>query len=153
MKKVILLFTVVLLSSCASKNIIKEKESSLNGNWFLNKVTNSKSGQYNVTFLNELSQYCIQGSTWKFTNENNSGSFAINKTKCKTAINNFTFSIQSVDQEQKAFDMLIEREVNGEKNSFRYTLKVLDENNLQLQKKIVIDNTPLFVYLNFNRLK
>lgn len=153
MKKIILVLVAVVFYSCASTNVIKEKEQTLKGNWFLKNITSSKTGEYNITFFNNVSKYCLEGSTWKFVTNNYSGSYAINKTSCEESINDFAFTIQAVDESQKVFDLLMKPKKNNENNvGYRYSLKILNENTMQLQKKVVVDGVPFFMNLNFNRL-
>ena len=154
MKKIIVLVVVsILFYACASKNIIKQKEETLKGNWFLKEITSSKTGEYNITFFNDVSKYCLEGSTWKFVTNNYTGSYAINKTSCDNSINEFIFTIQTVDESQKVFDLLMKPKENNDANvGYRYSLKMLDENKMQLQKKVVVDGVPFLMNLNFNRL-
>lgn len=154
MKKIIVLIVVsVLCYSCASTSIVKQKEETLKGNWFLKNITSSKTGEYNITFFNNVSKYCLEGSTWKFVKNNYTGSYAINKTSCEEAINEFIFTVQAVDEGQKVVDLLIKPKENNESNvGYRYSLKMLDENKMQLQKKVVVDGVPFLMNLNFNRL-
>jgi hypothetical protein len=154
MKKIIILIVVaVFCYSCASTNIVKEKEVKLKGDWFLTDITASKTGEYNITFFNNVSEYCLEGSTWKFVTNNYTGSYAINKTSCDNSINEFIFTVQAVDESQKVFDLLMKPKENNDANvGYRYSLKILDENKMQLQKKVVVDGVPFLMNLNFNRL-
>lgn len=153
MKKIILVLVAVVFYSCASTNIVKQKEEKLKGDWFLKNITSSKTGDYNITFFNNVSKYCLEGSTWKFVTNNYSGSYAINKTSCEESINDFAFTVQAVDESQKVFDLLMKPKKNNENNvGYRYSLKILNENTMQLQKKVVVDGVPFFMNLNFNRL-
>ena len=153
MKKIILLLVAVALYSCASTNVVKEKEQILKGNWILSDIVSSKTGEYNITFFNSVSKYCLEGSTWKFVTNNYTGSYAINKTSCEEAINEFVFTVQALDESQKVFDLLMKPKVNNEGNTgYRYSLKILNETTMQLQKKVVVDGVPFFMNLNFTRL-
>ena len=66
MKKIILILLAIGIVSCGTSKNIRNSKKLIQGNWTLSTITYSKTGNYNVTLLNDTSKDCFEGSTWEF---------------------------------------------------------------------------------------
>ncbi|WP_439129512.1 lipocalin family protein [Polaribacter sp.] len=151
MKKIIaLLFAITLISCGASKNI-KSKEKTIKGNWVLNNITYSKTGTYNVTLFNDTTKDCLEGSTWKFVPNNNTGTYNVTKENCIKGEREFVFVIQEMDAISGYFDFLLKPKKNANNIGFRVDLTNLNRNNMQWQQNLNVDGTPFIINMNFTK--
>ena len=98
MKNLVVVVLSLMLFSCSATKNVRNKEKVIKGNWTLNKITYSKTGDYKVTLFNDAAKECFEGSTWRFIPNNNSGLYTINNGNCPTGDRNFIFTIQQVDE-------------------------------------------------------
>jgi hypothetical protein len=143
MKKLILFMFVATLLSCGASNNIKSKENTIKGNWVLKKITYSKTGNYNVTLFNDTTKKCLEGSTWKFVPNNNSGVYSI------TGDRDFIFVIQEINQASGLYDFLLKPKNNQSNIGFRIELSQLSESNMKWQQNLMIDGTPFIINMDF----
>lgn len=151
MKKILLLFITTLFFSCAASKNIKAKHKIIKGNWKLSKITYSKTGNYNVTFFNDTTKDCLEGSSWKFVPNNNSGTYVINDIDCKTGERDFIFVIQEVDAASGYFDFMLKPKKNDTNSGYRIDLKELTETTMLWRQKINVNGTPFLINMNFTK--
>ena len=151
MRKILmLLFSILLLSCGASKNI-KSKNKTIKGLWTLNTITYSKTGNYNVTFFNDTTKDCLEGSSWKFVPNNNSGVYTINDTDCNTGDRDFIFVIQEIDHVSGYYDFMLKPKNNEGNIGYQLDLKELTETTMLWHQKININGTQFLINMNFTK--
>ncbi len=155
MKKLITLILTITLLSCGASKTVRESEKTLKGNWTLTKVTYSKTGDYEVTLLNDTSKECFENSQWQFIPNNNSGIYSIINSECSTGDRNFNFTIQEVDKVSGYYDFLLkptnEKGKTATNAGFRMRLTELSENNMQWQQTVSANGTPFIINMNFTK--
>jgi hypothetical protein len=149
MRKLIALLFVVTLFSCGASKSLKSKEKAIKGNWVLNKISYSKTGDYNVTLFNDSTKECLERSIWKFTPNNNSGTYTINGINCATGDRSFIFVIQEINQSSGYYDFLLKPKNNKSNIGFRIELSQLSESNMKWQQNLMVDGTPFIINMNF----
>ncbi len=157
MKKTILLLTIsALLFACASPKAVKDSKKIMKGEWVLNSVTYSESGEYRITLLGDESKDCFEGSTWRFIPNNNTGVYTIGSAGCSVGDRNFIFTIQEIDASTGYYDFLLkptdERGKSETNQGFRMRLAQLSETNMSWQQNLTVDGKPFRLNLNFTKL-
>ncbi|TGD57932.1 lipocalin family protein [Flavobacterium humi] len=89
MKKIILLFTLVILAvSCktpapaASTTVDRRSQVAIKGNWTIVSVTYPGSDMFKVKSFDIADAKCFEGSTWKFVSNNDTGEMALTQAGC-----------------------------------------------------------------------
>ncbi|MEM6514864.1 MAG: lipocalin family protein [Bacteroidota bacterium] len=153
MRKLITIILTVLLLSCGGSKTVRQSEKVLKGNWTLTKITYSKTGDYNVTLLNDTSKECFENSQWQFVPNNNTGIYSIINSNCNTGDRNFNFTIQEVDESTGLYNFLLkptnEKGKSETNQGFRLKLTQLSDNNMQWQQTVRVDGTPFIINMNF----
>ncbi|GAB7255864.1 lipocalin family protein [Polaribacter sp. OB-PA-B3] len=149
MKKIMIFLFVATLFSCGASKNIRNKEKTIKGNWVLNKITYSKTGDYNVTMFNDTNKECLEGSLWKFVPNNNSGTYVVNGSNCNTGDRDFIFVIQEIDENSGYYDFLLKPKNNENNIGFRVELTNLTESNMKWQQNLMVDGTPFIINIDF----
>ncbi|WP_397444667.1 lipocalin [Polaribacter sp. R77954] len=149
MKKLLMLFLTFALFSCGSSKNIKTKHKVIKGNWTLTQITFSKTGTYNVTFFNDTTKDCLEGSSWKFVPNNNTGVYTINDSDCNTGERDFIFVIQEVDAVSGYFDFMLKPKNSKDNVGYRIDLKELTDTTMLWRQKIIVNGTPFLINMNF----
>lgn len=144
------MFAVLLYSCGASKNV-RSKEKVIKGNWTLSKITYSKTGDYNVTLFNDTSKECLEGSSWKFVPNNNSGVYSVSSNGCVTGDRDFIFVIQEVDNVSGYYDFMLKPKNNEANLGYRIDLKELTENTMLWRQKVMVNGSPFLINMNFSK--
>ncbi len=140
--------SLIMFSCGASKNV-RSKEKTIKGNWILNKITYSKTGSYNVTMFNDATKECLEGSSWKFVPNNNTGVYSINKGNCVSGNREFVFVIQEINETSGYYDFLLKPKNNENNIGFRVELSQLSETSMQWQQNLTVDGVPFIINMNF----
>ncbi|WP_299048038.1 lipocalin family protein [uncultured Polaribacter sp.] len=151
MKKILILVLTATLFSCGATKTLKTKKKTIKGNWTLSKITYSKTGNYNVTFFGDASKDCLEGSSWKFVPNNNSGVYTINESGCVAGEREFIFVIQEIDTNSGYYDFMLKPKNNEGNLGYRIDLKALTETEMLWRQKIIIDGTPFLINMNFTK--
>ena len=149
MKKLIILMFVASLFSCGASKNLRTKEKTIKGNWVLNKITYSKTGDYNVTMFNDATKECLEGSTWKFVPNNNSGVYSISRANCIAGDRGFIFVIQEINETSGYYDFLLKPKNNESNIGFRVELSELSESTMKWQQYLTVNGTPFIINMNF----
>ncbi|WP_439130225.1 lipocalin family protein [Polaribacter sp.] len=149
MRKLVILFVTLTLLSCGASKNIKAKHKIIKGNWTLTNITFSKTGDYNVTFFNDTTKDCLEGSTWKFVPNNNTGVYTVNDTDCNEGNRDFIFVIQEVDPVSGYYDFLLKPKNNEDNLGYRIDLKELTETSMFWRQKINVNGTPFLINMQF----
>ncbi len=142
------MFVATLFSCGASKNV-RGKEKIIKGDWVLNKITYSKTGDYNVTMFNDTTKDCLEGSTWKFVPNNNSGVYTVNNTNCVAGEREFIFVIQEIDETSGYYDFLLKPKNNESNIGFRLELSQLTESTMKWQQNLMVNGTSFIINMDF----
>ncbi|MDX6745425.1 lipocalin family protein [Polaribacter sp. PL03] len=149
MKKIMLLMFVATIFSCAASKSVRTKEKTIKGNWVLNKITYSKTGDYNVTMFNDATKECLEGSSWKFVPNNNSGVYTVDGANCITGERDFIFVIQEIDETSGYYDFLLKPKNNESNIGFRVELSNLTESTMKWKQNLMVNGTPFIINMDF----
>jgi len=157
MKKLIILILITTLFSCGTSKVVRESEKVIKGNWSLTSITYSKTGDYNVTLLNDTSKECFENSKWQFIPNNNTGLYSIINANCDNGERYFNFTIQDVDEDTGYYDFLLkptnEKGKSENNQGFRFRLTQLSEFDMQWQQTVRVNNEPFIINMNFIKTK
>lgn len=149
MKRIMLLMFVATIFSCAASKSVRTKEKTIKGNWVLNKITYSKTGDYNVTMFNDATKECLEGSSWKFVPNNNSGVYTVDGANCITGERDFIFVIQEIDETSGYYDFLLKPKNNESNIGFRVELSNLTESTMKWKQNLMVNGTPFIINMDF----
>ena len=155
MKKIILLLVVTTFLSCGGSKVVRQSQKTIKGQWLLNNISYSESGNFNVILLNDASKECFEGSTWSFIPNNNTGIYTINNQNCTTGERNFVFTIQQVDEQTGLYNFLLKptdaKNKSETNQGFRLKLAQLSEFDMQWQQTVSVDGKPFTISMNFSK--
>lgn len=157
MKKITLLLIVVgMLISCGTSKTVKESKKVIKGTWVLGDITYNSYGTFRITFFNDVSKKCLEGSNWNFIPNNNTGKYTISGINCVSGDRNFIFTIDEVDPETGLYDFLL-KPTNAKKKSadnkgFRLRLSHLSDTEMKWEQKASIDGKTITMNLNFTKI-
>ena len=151
MKNLIVVALSLILFSCGASKNVRTKEKIIKGNWTLNKIVYSKTGDYKVTMFKDASKECLEGSYWKFVPNNNTGSYTINSTNCVSGERDFIFVVQEIDAASGYYDFLLKPKNRENKEGFRLQLTELSETTMQWKQYLNVDGTQFIINMNFTK--
>ena len=151
MKKIMIFIFALTLFSCGASKNVRLKEKVIKGNWVLNKIDYSKTGDYKVTMFNDSAKECFEGSAWKFVPNNNSGTYAINNADCVNGERDFIFVVQEIDADSGYYDFLLKPKNNKDNTGFRLQLTELSETTMQWKQYLNVDGTQFIINMNFTK--
>ena len=153
MKRIFLLLITISMISCGSSKTTISSKKVIKGNWTLNNITYSQTGDFNVTLLNDVSKACFEGSSWQFVPNNNTGIYTINDANCATGARHFIFTIQEIDEATGLYDFLLkptnEKHKSETNHGFRLRLSALSDAEMEWQQTINVDGKPFTITMNF----
>lgn len=154
-KLLLLLFLATALVSCGSKTVHQSKKV-IKGDWQLDVITYSETGNFNVNLLKDASADCFIGSSWHFTPNNNTGTYNINADACQTGERYFVFTIQEVDADTGLYDFLLkptdERFKSEVMRGYRFNLSQLSESSMKWEQTVTLEGKPFKVFMDFSKL-
>lgn len=151
MKNLIVVALSLILFSCGASKNVRTKEKIIKGNWTLNKIIYSKTGDYKVTIFKDASKECLEGSSWKFVPNNNTGTYAISSTNCVSGERDFIFVVQEIDVASGYYDFLLKPKNSENKEGFRLQLTELSETTMQWKQYLNVDGTQFIINMNFTK--
>lgn len=157
MKKYLALFILAgFFLSCATPKTVRDSQKIMKGEWVLNSVTYSESGEYRITLLGDESKDCFEGSTWRFIPNNNTGVYTIGSAGCSVGDRNFIFTIQEIDVQSGYYDFLLKptdtRGRSENNQGSRLRLAQLSDTNMTWQQNLTVDGKPFRLNMNFTKL-
>lgn len=158
MKKILLLALVAVVGfSCATPKTVQESKKVLKGYWNLDEISYNKPGTYNVTLLNDASAECMEGSSWRFIPNNNTGVYTINNSSCSTGDRNFIFSIVEMDATSGLYDFMLKpTDAKGrseDKAGFRLSLTQLSDTNMRWEQTVNVEGAPFKIMMDFSKIQ
>lgn len=158
MKKILLLAVIAIVGfSCATPKTVQESKKVLKGYWNLDEVSYNTPGTYNVTLLNDASAECMEGSSWRFIPNNNTGVYTINNSDCSTGDRNFNFSILQIDANSGLYDFMLKptnaKGKSEDKSGFRLSLAQLSDTNMRWEQTVNVDGKPFKIMMNFSKIQ
>lgn len=151
MKNLIVVALSLILFSCGATKNVRTKEKIIKGNWTLNKIVYSKTGDYKVTMFKDSPNECFEGSSWKFVPNNNTGSYTINSTNCVSGERDFIFVVQEIDAASGYYDFLLKPKNRENKEGFRLQLTELSETTMQWKQYLNVNGTQFIINMNFTK--
>lgn len=156
MKKLILFtFLATFLISCGSKTVHQSKKV-IKGDWQLDAITYSETGNFNVNLLKDATAECFIGSSWHFIPNNNTGTYNINANDCQTGERYFVFTIQEGDAESGLYDFLLkptdEKFKSDVMRGYRFNLSHLSGSSMKWEQTVTLEGKPFKVLMDFSKL-
>ena len=158
MKKMILLFSVVLLiSSCSISKDARGKRNLLSGTWTLNNVSfEGNTGNVKAVLFNDVEDICLEGSEWFFKDNNSTGRYTIDQsTFCTGGDRYIRWSV--VEREENYTSQLQFKFIN-EKNQdisggagYRLNIENLTEYAMTLKSNVMVEGSPVNVVYEFSK--
>lgn len=150
-----LLLVVSTVWACGSTKTVRASKKVIKGGWTLNQINYSAYGTFKITFFKDASKSCLEGSEWNFIPNNNSGTYAINKTDCMAGDRNFVFTIQEVDEVTGLYDFLLKptnvKHKSETNEGFRLKLTQLTDTDMQWEQMASIDGKTFTINMNFSK--
>ena len=153
MKKLSLIILVIsVLAACGPKTVQQSKKV-MKGYWTLDKITYSETGTFNVMMFDDTSKECLEGSSWRFIPNVNTGLYSVNNEECPTGNRNFIFTVREMDKEGGLYDFLLKptdaKNKSTDSKGFRLRLSQLDDTQMQWQQTVNLDGKPFKINMNF----
>ena len=158
MKKLIMLVVVAAtVFACGTPKTVQESKKVIKGYWAVDNISYDASGTYNITLFNDTSAECMQGSSWRFIPNNNTGNYTINNGNCPTGERNFIFTIQEIDPSTGLYDFLLKptnEKGKSETNAgFRLRLAQLSDSSMRWEQTVSVDGKPFKINMNFTKIQ
>lgn len=158
MKKILLLALIAVTTlSCGTPKTVQESKKVLKGYWNLDEISYNKSGTFNVTIFDDTSAECLEGSTWRFIPNNNTGKYTIDNSDCPTGDRNFIFTIVEIDPASGLYDFMIkptnEKGKSPDKAGFRLHLAQLNDTNMRWEQTVSLDGEPFKIKMAFSKIQ
>lgn len=157
-KGLILLFSVLILTSCGSAEVVNEARKTLDGNWNLSSITFPGNAEdLNVELLGDANAQCLEGSDWHFVSNNNTGYYAVSDMDCNTETAYFRWSVDAVDPATGNFDFIL-KPTNSDYEStmgdagFRINLVTLTQTDMVWEQTVSFEGEPFTIRMNFNKI-
>ena len=156
MKKIIVAIIILAtVLACGTTKTVRASQKVIKGNWMLSNITYSDYGTFKITFFNDVSKGCFEGSNWQFIPNNNRGTYTISGDNCSKGDRNFIFTIQEIDEATGLYDFLLkptDAKFKSEDNKgFRLKLVVLTDDNMQWTQTATVDGKTININMNFSK--
>lgn len=158
MKKIVLLiFSVVFLLSCGSGRVVNEARETMRGDWQLTSITYPGNNQnVQVSLLNDIPSRCLEGSTWNFIANNNTGSFVPSGMNCDSNTRFFIWSIDGSNAAMGSYDLMFKPTNEDHKSEmgnrgYRINLTQLSGSQMTWEQTVNFEGQPFTIRMNFNK--
>lgn len=158
MKKLaILIFSVAFLISCGSSRVVEEARETMKGDWQLTDISYPGNNQdVQVSLLNNIPATCLEGSTWNFIANNNTGSFVNSGLNCGSETRFFIWSIDGSNAGMGQYDLLIKPTNESYKSElgnqgYRINLTHLSDDRMTWEQTVNFEGRPFTITMNFNK--
>ena len=158
MKKLLILAVIAATTfACGTPKTVQESRKVIKGYWSLDNVSYDNSGTYNITLFNDTSMECMEGSSWRFIPNNNSGNYTIENSNCPTGERNFIFTIQEIDPASGLYDFLLKptnEKGKSETNAgYRLRLAQLNESSMRWEQTVTLEGKPFKINMKFSKIQ
>ncbi len=157
MKKIFILILIAATTIACGSSTVNQSRKVIKGNWTLNKISYDESGTFNVTLFNDATAECMEGSSWKFIPNNNTGIYTVNNSECATGDRNFIFTIQEVDPTTGMYDFLLKpTNAKGKSDTnagFRLNLTQLSESSMRWVQTVNLEGKPFNINMDFSKVQ
>lgn len=158
MKKIgILILSVAFLISCGSSRVVEEARETIRGDWQLTDINFPGNNQdLKLSLFNNVPARCLEGSTWNFIANNNTGSFVSSAMNCASETSFFIWSIDDSNAATGSYDLMIKptnasyRSETGNQG-FRINLTHLSDDRMTWEQTINFEGRPFTITMNFNK--
>tara|TARA_R110002020_G_scaffold97177_3_gene232071 strand:- start:214 stop:693 length:480 start_codon:yes stop_codon:yes gene_type:complete len=158
MKKFLILAVIAATTfACGTPKTVQESRKVIKGYWSLDNITYDSSGTFNVTLFNDTSSECMEGSSWRFIPNNNTGNYNIDNPNCPTGERNFIFTIQEIDPTSGLYDFLLKpTNAKGKSDTnagYRLRLAQLNDSSMRWEQTVSLDGKPFKINMNFSKIQ
>lgn len=131
-------------NNTASERILKDY-------WLLDKVSYVEPDFYDrITLFNDVTNYCFEQSLWRFSELNNTGTYAINDLYCSFGKRNISFDISKSSKQEGQYDVVLKTlKNNGETESFKIKITEISDNTMQWNHTAWVNNEPHTLKMSF----
>ena len=158
MKKIaVLILSVCFLLSCGSSRVVNEARSTMKGDWQLTSITYPGSNQnVQVSLLDNIPARCLEGSTWNFISNNNTGSYVPSGMNCDSNTRFFIWSIDGTNGDMGNYDLMF-KPTNADHKSemnnkgYRINLTQLSGTQMTWEQTVSFEGKPFTIRMNFNK--
>ena len=155
LKMSMLVVVLAVITSCSSTSVIKESKKTLKGTWTLNDVSYDRAGTYTINLLNDASEECMEGSTWRFIPNNNFGNYELSGASCDTEKRYFVWYIPDNEGDEMNYDILLkptDAKMKSDTNTgFRIAISYLSDSQLQMTQTVNVEGSPFKITMNFTK--
>lgn len=160
MKNLIFLISVatfvLLISSCSSSKISRNKINPITGTWQLHTITTEGiTGKVKMQLLREADFNCFVGSTWYFNRSGNTGHYIISKngSECAAVRRNINWSVTKEGEVPVTlmYKRMDEQNHNMDTDGMVFNFKIteLTAKSMQLRSDTVNAGKPIGFIYNF----
>lgn len=158
MKKfAVLILSMAFLVSCGTSKVVNEARRTMNGDWQLTSITYPGNDQnVQVSLLNDIPARCLEGSTWNFISNNNTGSIVSSGMNCDSETKFFIWSIDDSNAAMNSYDLMF-KPTNADYKSetgnrgYRINLTNLSEDQMVWEQTVSFEGKPFTIRMNFNK--
>jgi hypothetical protein len=156
MKKIIVVVLMAcVLVSCGTSKTVRTSKKVIKGQWTLNDISYDNYGSFRITFFNDATKDCLEGSSWNFIPNNNSGNYNVLNDACETGQRNFVFTIEEVDEVTGLYDFLLKptdsKLKSADNKGFRLKLNRLTDTEMEWIQYASIDGITITITMKFNK--
>jgi hypothetical protein len=159
MKKILFLFSVLLLFSCGARKVANgiPGKKTLKGTWTVNNVEfYGNEGTYKAFMFNYADSSCFKNSDWMFIPNNGSGKFttAASNSQCDISTSRIHWSYFDTDSNRYIQFKFVDnknRPTDAANRGYRLKIKSLTETTMTAEVDVTTDGNPFTVVLNFSK--
>ena len=147
-----------LLVSCGPGKVVQEAASTMKGNWRLTNISYPENRNVKVTLLDNIPSSCLEGSSWNFISNNNTGSYTPAGTTCPAGPNFFVWSINEMNAAAGNYDLMY-KPTNADYKSttgnqgYRLNLVNLSADQMVWEQTVSFEGKPFTIRMNFNKIQ
>ena len=156
MKKIaVLILSLAFLVSCGSSRVVNEARETMRGDWQLTSITYPGNNQnVQVSLLDNMPARCLEGSTWNFIANNNTGSYIPSGMNCDANTRFFIWSID--DAGMGSYDLMFKPTNSDHKSEmgnkgYRINLTQLSGSQMTWEQTVNFEGKPFTIKMNFNK--
>lgn len=158
MKKIaLLILSVTFLISCGSTKVVQEARETIGGDWQLTDISYPGNVQnVEVSLLDNIPSRCLEGSTWNFISNNNTGSYVNSGINCDNETRFFIWSVDGSNAAMGNYDLML-KPTNADYKSeignqgYRINLTHLSDDRMTWEQTVTFEGKPFTITMNFNK--